>query len=307
LSQLHLHPRFIKNEISFKSALSTFSTHFYGHLALSAFFVSLLLLFGSCEKKDGNVIDSTGTAPLLTQVSLSPSVINSDTINVGSNRQPTDLLTIATTIVARVQTSSQGTTSVDYSITSSDSLMFLSRGTLLDDGQAPDQSKGDGLYSARASFQIRRVQFGSYTVQVDAESEQGYRSNTIFTPLVIVRGNRPPVISELSAPDTVKLGNQSQSLLLTVRANDPDGLSDIAKVLFNSYKPDGTASGGNPFLMYDDGLAAHGDASAGDGIFSLLISLPSNTQLGTYRFEFQAFDRSSEPSNVIILRLTVKP
>jgi len=59
--------------------------------------------------------------------------------------------------------------------------------------------------------------------------------------------------------------------------------------------------------MYDDGLAAHGDEKAGNGIFSLLVSLPSNTQLGTYRFEFQAYDRSNEPSNVMILRLTVRP
>jgi len=293
--------------LSFKNTLSVFSFHFYGHLAQSALFISLMLLFGSCEKKQSSVVDSTGIAPFLAQVTLSPSVIDSDSINVGSNRQPTDLLTITTTIVARVQANSQDPISVAYSITSSDSLIIVSRGVLLDDGQTPDQSKGDGLFSAKASFLIRRVQFGTYAVQVNAESEDGYRSNTIYTPLAIFRGNRPPVISDLVAPDTVKLANQSQSLLLTVRANDSDGLSDVARVLFNSYKPDGTASGGNPFLMYDDGLAAHGDESVGDGVFSLLISLPSNTQLGTYRFEFQAFDRSNEPSNVIILHLTVKP
>ncbi len=307
MSQLLLFPRFILSTFSFKNTRSVFSDHFCSHFARPAFFSALVLLLGSCETKQSSVVDSTGIAPLLAQVTLSPSGINSDTINVGSNRQPNDVLTITTTLVARVQANSERPISVTYSITSSDSLNIVSRGALLDDGQAPDQAKGDGLFSGKASFQIRRVQIGTYAVEVNAESDDGYRSNAIFTPLAVFRGNRPPVISDLAAPDTVKLGNQSQSILITVRANDPDGLSDVAKVLFNSYKPDGSGSGGNPFLMYDDGLAAHGDEKAGDGIFSLLISLPWNTQLGTYRFEFQAFDRSNEPSNVIILRLTVKP
>ena len=266
-----------------------------------------MLLLGGCERKDNSVVDSAGTAPLLTQVTLSPSQINSDTINVGPNRQPDDLLTITTTIVGRVQSSSQLPTTVNYSLSSSDSLNVVSKGALLDDGQGPDQAKGDGLFSGKASFQIRRVEVGTYAIEVNAESGDGYRSNAIIMPLTVFRGNHPPVISDLLAPDTVKLGNQSQALLLTVRVNDPDGLKDVGRVVFNSYKPDSSASGGNPFLMYDDGLASHGDGKTGDGVFSLLISLPSNTQLGTYRFEFQAFDRSNEASNVIILRLTVRP
>jgi hypothetical protein len=307
LSQLHFFPRSIQSRCTPKNARSVFSCHLHDHLGQSALIISLALLLGSCEKKLSAIVESTGITPFLAQVTLSPSVVNSDSINVGSNRQSTDLLTISTILVARVQTNSPTPISVAYSITSPDSLNIVSRGVLLDDGQAPDQARGDGLFSAKASFQIRRVQFGTYSVQVNAESEDRYRSNTIFTPLAIFRGNRPPVISDLAAPDTVKLGNQAQSLLLTIQANDSDGLTDVARVLFNSYKPDGTASGGNPFLMYDDGLVAHGDELAGDGIFSLLISLPSNTQLGTYRFEFQAFDRSNESSNIIILRLTVKP
>ncbi|MCX6142008.1 MAG: hypothetical protein NTZ35_02190 [Ignavibacteriales bacterium] len=243
----------------------------------------------------------------MTQVSLAPSQINSDTINVGSNRQPDDLLTITTTIVARVQSNSLLPTSVNYSVSSSDSLRIVSQGALLDDGLVPDQSKGDGLFTAKASFQIRRVQLGKYIVEVHAQSPDGYRSNAIITPLVVFRDNHPPTISDLVAPESIQLGNQSQVLLLTVRANDPDGLSDVVRVVFNSYKPDSSASGSNPFVMYDDGLATHGDEKAGDGIFSLLISLPASTQVGTYRFEFQAFDRSNEPSDIIILRLSVKP
>jgi hypothetical protein len=307
LSQLHLLPRTPPRLFSIKNAVRAFPQYSCGRLAQPALFISILLLLGSCEKKNDSLVDSTGTPPLLSQVSLSPSQINSDTINVGSNRQPDDLLTITTTIIARVQSNALLATTVNYSVSSSDSLQIVAQGAMLDDGTGPDQSKGDGFFSAKASFQIRRVQVGKYIVKVDAESPDGYRSNAIIVPLAVVRGNHPPVISDLVAPDSIRLGNQSQVLLLKVRTSDPDGLSDVVKVVFNSYKPDSSASGGNPFVMYDDGLAAHGDDKAGDGIFSLLISLPSNTPTGTYRFEFQAFDRSNEPSNVIILRLTVKP
>ena len=307
LSQLHLLPQTFPGLFFIKNALCAFKHYFCSRLAQPALFVSIVLLFGSCEKKDNSLVNSTGTPPLLTQVSLSPSQINSDTINVGSIRQPDDLLTITTTIVARVQSNFLPPPSVIYSVSSTDSLQIVSQGALLDDGMVPDQSKGDGLFTAKASFQIRRVQVGKYVVQVNAESPDGYRSNTIIAPLAVVRGNHPPVISNLVAPDSIKLGNQSQVLLLTVSASDPDGLSDVAKLVFNSYKPDSSASGGNPFIMYDDGLASHGDEKARDGVFSLLISLPPNTQTGTYRFEFQAFDRSNEPSNIIILRLSVKP
>jgi hypothetical protein len=307
LSQLHLPSRFLLKTLSIKNTLIVFSQYSCNRLVRRALLISIVLIFGGCEKKESSIVDLTGTPPLLSQISLTPSLINSDTINVGSNRQPDDLLTISTTIVARALSNSLLPISVAYSVSSSDSLRIVSQGALLDDGQSPDQLKGDGLYTAKASFQIRRVQVGKYTVEVNAQSSDGYRSNAIIMPLAVIRGNHPPTIANVIAPDTIKLGNQSQVLLLSLRATDPDGLSDVAKVIFNSFKPDSSASGGNPWVMYDDGLVAHGDEQAGDGIFSLLISLPASTQVGTYRFEFQAFDRSNEPSNVITVRITLKP
>lgn len=136
---------------------------------------------------------------------------------------------------------------------------------------------------------------------------KGFASNTVMVPVQIIRTNQPPLLSDLQAPDTVRLASQDQLLELRVRASDPNGLDDIQRVVFNSFRPDGSASTGNPFQMFDDGDSNHGDARRGDGIFSLKIILPASTQTGTYRFEFQAFDKSNEGSNVIIHRITVKP
>jgi hypothetical protein len=268
--------------------------------------VAIFVGVGGCESRHEGIVDPFGVPPFLKRVNLTPAQVNSDTINTGSTRQPEDLLTIAATIVADFDASLPRPASVAYRITSIDSLSIISAGELRDDGNAPDQSKGDNSFTVRATLQIRRVQIGTFIVEVSGVSAEGYKSNTTLSPLNVYRGNHPPVVSDLVAPDTIKLGNETQLLLVSIRAADADGLADISKVIFNSFRPDNSASGGNPFVMYDDGLSSHGDVKAGDGIHSLLISLPASTQVGTYRFEFQAYDRSNQPSNVVVLRLTVR-
>jgi hypothetical protein len=80
---------------------------------------------------------------------------------------------------------------------------------------------------------------------------------------------------------------------------DQNGLSDIDKVYFVVYRPDGTTNNSQN-LMFDDGnLTDHGDQTAGDGIYSLLIQITSANQKGTYRLEFQAKDRGGKLSNII--------
>ena len=83
----------------------------------------------------------------------------------------------------------------------------------------------------------------------------------------VIYGNNPPVITEISAPDTVTIQAQSVTIDLSVHVEDPSGLKDINRVFFNTYRPDGSPAQGNPFTMYDDGsLIVHGDAVAVDAI-----------------------------------------
>lgn len=277
------------------------------HSTLLIAFVCSILLVTGCEKKNSSIIDPGGTPPVLLQVSLSPAAINSDSINVGTSRRPDDVLPLAVTIIARLsQATGTSAAAVRFLLKNPGGTSTISTGELLDDGQGVDIAKGDGIYTGKVTFQIKRVEIGTFTVEVAAEADNGFQSNTVIAPFSVFRGNRPPGLSDLQAPDTVQLGNQTQLLTLRVRANDPDGLADVAKVVFNSFKPDGSPSGGNPFQMFDDGAANHGDENATDGIYSLIVSLPPNVDRGRYRFEFQAFDRSNEGSDVIVHRITVK-
>jgi hypothetical protein len=63
--------------------------------------------------------------------------------------------------------------------------------------------------------------------------------------------------------------------------------------------------------MFDDGDPNHGDAIAGDGIYSSIVKLPSKQSnppvpLGTFRWEFQAKDRENKTSNIIIHYIVIK-
>jgi hypothetical protein len=110
--------------------------------------------------------------------------------------------------------------------------------------------------------------------------------------------NLPPVISNtVIDPDTVEV-TQPTVIFTSVEATDPNGQNDIEQVYFLVYRPDGSTNG-NKFQLLDNGDPANGDLVEGDGIYSLLIEVNENNQKGTYRFEFQAEDRSGELSNVL--------
>ncbi len=117
--------------------------------------------------------------------------------------------------------------------------------------------------------------------------------------------NQPPVISYLNAPDSVTV-TKPTNISMTLHASDPNGLSDIDSVYFITYKPDGTTNGKH-FYMHDDGnTALDGDVTAGDGIYSIIISVNTQNPKGIYRFVFQAVDRSGAKSNTISHNINIK-
>jgi len=133
-------------------------------------------------------------------------------------------------------------------------------GLLFDDGTGGDLEASDSIFSARINLEDKLKD--------------------------------PPVLSNLAAPDTISR-SAGKTIVLSVHVTDPQGLSDIKSVYFNVTKPDGTPADGNPFFMYDDGDETnHGDKTAGDGIYSLIIIITPQNAKGNYRFDFMAEDYS---------------
>lgn len=226
------------------------------------------------------------------------------------------------TIVTSVQIANTETVSVVWcKITSLDgTLTKMSQLSMYDDGNLSlngDENKGDGIYSAK--FVMGKLTpIGKYQIQYFIEDNINYAPDNLkkvgthifsFSPGQI---NLPPVISNLIIPVSV---NRGESFTFTIKANDPNGLSDIAQVYFKLVRPDNTIvtpglqddNGSGFFLMHDDGNTNYGDVQAGDGIFSFKNTFGITSQTGSWKFEFQAKDKGtpSKLSDVITFNLIV--
>lgn len=143
---------------------------------------------------------------------------------------------------------------------------------------------------------------GMWTVRFQAVDRSGLFSPAEVHHFWVQTEVGPPEIVDVSAPDSISRSSAAP-FLLTVTVSDPTGLADIESVYFNTTKPDGNPSGGNPFAMVDDGT--QGDVTAGDGIYSLQIAITSASALGDYQFEFIARDRSGLLSTPVVHTIVV--
>jgi hypothetical protein len=249
-----------------------------------------------CKRIENDVIDvSISSPPVIKNVEIVPARINSDTILINGSKSPEDTLEIDLKIetIAFDNDGPDDIRNISFEIFKFGDSKARANGDMI--------RKNDSLFSVDAKFKMLRHEAGNFNVKVVAVDKSNFRSNEVYVTLEIIRTNKPPVISDLEAPDTVYVQMQTVLIKMTIKATDPDGSDDIKSVQFNTFKPDGSPSSGNPFYMYDDGNASgiSGDDKAGDGIYSIVIQLPPDAEKGKYRFEFQAFDRANEPSNLI--------
>lgn len=259
---------------------------------------SLLLvgIISSCARENTGVVDvNFSNPPIVKSVKVEPSEINLDTISVWVDKNPDDTLNISLKLMATVL-DKDGQNDIAETLYE---IMNPLKSTVLNKGGF---AKLDSVtFYAEPSFKVKRRESGNYYVKVFSIDKSGFSGNEVYVNLNLYRGNHPPMLSELNAPDTVYIQPQTVLIKITIKAFDPDGNDDIKTVQFNVFKPDGSPSSGNPFKMYDDGNTGgiSGDDKAGDGIYSIIIQLPPSTQKGTYKFEFQAIDKSNAQSNVI--------
>jgi len=107
--------------------------------------------------------------------------------------------------------------------------------------------------------------------------------------------NQPPEIEKVKIdPDTLNWAGPDTTSHIEVWVKDNQGLADVVNVQFKSIRPDSSERG--PFNLLDDGdtQGISGDRIAGDGIFSIIITIgsPGNPQtlVGRYTFIFTALD-----------------
>lgn len=253
----------------------------------SGLLIVLSLLIWGCDKTYDSVIDTTSNNYQVSSVSHQESY---DLKNPGDS-----VLSVRVVFSPGSQFSSAG-----FDVVSSDNnVLNSSRIELL--------FLGANIY--QNSFLLQReFPNGTYNVRIYVTGLDGKTNLAATSSFLFNNGqdNLPPEISNtLIDPDTVVV-TDTTIIFTSVEVVDSNGANDIDEVYFKVYRPDGS-SNNNKFYLYDDGSCCpipplnveSGDLVAGDGIFSLTIQVDQSNPKGTYRFEFQAKDRSDSLSNII--------
>jgi hypothetical protein len=265
------------------------------------FVVFATLLSSGCEDSKLGTVDTSGTPPYLRAATIRPDTVSLKTITPSGGKY-----TVTTTVQLNC-TDPQGSQDIlsagveVYFPYSSD---LATQATLADDGKAPDSTAGDHIFTGTVKLTIAQTDAGPFRVRFHANDALGLESNSLERTLQIDRANQIPVLSDLVAPDSVKIPSPRDTLILmTVKVTDPDGPGDIREVYFRSL--DSSDPNAKYFLL-DNGNPNNGDAIDGDGVYSIIIILRDSTTRKTFRFSFQATDAAGESSVPIVHSLKVQ-
>lgn len=161
--------------------------------------------------------------------------------------------------------------------------------TLNDSGLLGDAIAGDKVFSRNIALDHIDSLDGQVIAQYDIyESGVSIKS---FTDSLDVIANLPPVITEITMPDTiVRPETGSKALLFSVTVDDPNGAYDVTNAFFQVLS-NTTGQWSSDFDMYDNG--EEGDELAGDGIFSRGLQISSTNTAATNYFRFRVKDTAA--------------
>ncbi|MFC2083811.1 hypothetical protein ACFLS9_02020 [Bacteroidota bacterium] len=174
---------------------------------------------------------------------------------------------------------------------------------LLDDGDTPvsgDVFENDNEFTGKVNLS-NQIPNGIYAVDFYLLPIGGKSKKIVVSSFRYDNSqqNFPPVISNLTAPDTVIVQDPRSLILMSLEATDENGQQDIKEVFFTIVNPDSSSDLDKLFLD-DTGDFFFGDEIAGDGIYSVIIQVTPENQKGKYQFTFHAVDREGESSNSIL-------
>jgi hypothetical protein len=252
-------------------------------LSISAIFTFSLVFWAGCTKDFSNVVEESSPVYSINYIKPLPdtALTQKDTLSLEVGFSSTNK---PASVRVEFVTSSQVEISATLAQTSSTSNFF---------GKAVAGST---------------VPSGQYEVNYFVSNDDG-STTTLGKQNIIIRkwDNSAPVIDSIYAADSVSVSEpDTVFILLKAEVSDADGKSDIQSVSYYAVKPSG--SKGETFYLYDDGVidGSHYDQVAGDQIYTNKISIPYSVTKGTYRFDFQAKDKSGTVSAIKSHYITIK-
>ncbi|MCB2206549.1 hypothetical protein KQI65_17535 [bacterium] len=262
----------------------------------------VLTLAAGCSEDD-STLDPTLTDPpiVFTDLELSDFLVDTDTVDVIPNqdKSPDDPVTIPLHVGVQVRrpTATGEAVSLRCTVTQNGSITPVFTSSI--------DNPAEGLQAFDFDLELSRGDVGDYRVEISGLDANGAEAASAFATLRVIYGSNPPELVDIHAPDSVQLEADTTTLDVSVLVQDASGLKDIKQVVLSSFLPDKSAANGNPFILWDQGVAAQGDEVAGDGWYSRRFILPPTAQKGEYEFQIRAVDYSNAVSNVIIHKIIV--
>lgn len=172
---------------------------------------------------------------------------------------------------------------------------------LFDDGgsnNSGDLFAADSIFSLQIDSTFGAARQGDYILRFYAVDQSASQSSAVDKSIKIE--NEAGHIISSDMPDEV---TRPAEIPIRVRVSDPQGLADIQRVYFELQASDGSFvkdnQGNNLKLsLFDDGdQNLHGDDVAGDGVFSVILSVDETNAAETYTFYFYTLDKVDNLSN----------
>ncbi len=268
---------------------------------LSVFFVIMLFLT-ACEESSTEVIEQPLVQFVVTGISAPDKFILSES----------DSSFVASVTIENPQNLSD----VWFNVSTADGLTRIETNVkMADNGNEinGDETEGDGIFSGK-TFLGKDTKSGKYQVEfyiADKINPQPDNIHKIGIKYFEVEGgkqNSPPQIVNLAIPDTV---SRNQKFTFSAEVKDSNGLQDIREVYYELFNPNGekvvNSKGISQFPLFDDGdVNANGDETAGDGIYTVFLTIPTNQPTGFWEFKFTAVDKSDAKSNQVSRSVYVK-
>ena len=237
--------------------------------------VSIIVLAG-CAKKFDNPVDQTSTAYSIGYIKPMPQTVFAKDTTIDLVAEITSANKPANIFVELVDS---------YQVVLSSTMQEV------------------GLYFTGTLKFSETVSVGNYDINyyiIDSNGEKVILAKQYVT--VKKWNNSAPVITEVVAADTLTVSATATDVILKAKVTDADGLSDISKVYYSVVKPDNSTVG--PFDLLDDGF--NYDQAANDGTYTSAVTMYSDAIKGTYRFDFQAKDKSNAVSTIKSHYITIK-
>lgn len=153
-------------------------------------------------------------------------------------------------------------------------------------------------YAGDLTVRLTRARVGTFTVVATPFDVFGQSGGDARQTIRISDSRASaPTLQSVDSPDTVRIPETGTRLIqITARATHPNGATFIREVL--ATRVDNRSI---TFQLLDDGdrNGLSGDQTAGDGIFTATLQVPSTNTPATRTFEYQAIDRAERRSNII--------